>query len=214
VGHDVRLDLGEHWTLEPIERPRIAFVKSPVWEQATPPAKEAFAGLVRTWGDLVREVELPPLFDSAHEWHRTIMEADMAASYEAEYAGGKERLSAMLREMIERGQRTTAVAYSRAQDGRLALCRELGRFFVDFDAIVTPGTQGVAPLGLAATGSPMFCTIWSLCGVPALSLPMLSGEEGLPIGAQLVGPRRQDARLLRIAHWLVQRQRAAAGVTA
>ena len=214
VSPDVRLDLGEHWALEPIERPRIAFVKSPVWEQSTPTAKEAFAALVRTWGDLVREVELPPLFGSAHEWHRTIMEADMASSYEAEYATGKERLSAMLLEMIERGQRTTAVAYSRAQDGAVALRRELERFFGEFDAIVTPGTQGEAPLGLAATGSPMFCTIWSLCGVPAISLPILSGADGMPIGAQLVGPKRQDARLLRIARWLVQRQRAAAGASA
>jgi aspartyl-tRNA(Asn)/glutamyl-tRNA(Gln) amidotransferase subunit A len=38
--------------------------------------------------------------------------------------------------------------------------------------------------------------------MPAISLPLLEGKNGLPIGVQLVGPRHGDARLLRTARWL------------
>jgi Asp-tRNA(Asn)/Glu-tRNA(Gln) amidotransferase A subunit family amidase len=71
------------------------------------------------------------------------------------------------------------------------------------DAIVTPAAPGTAPAGLQATGDPAFCTLWTLCGMPALNLPLMRGENGLPMGVQLVGQRGGDARLLRTARWLV-----------
>jgi Asp-tRNA(Asn)/Glu-tRNA(Gln) amidotransferase A subunit family amidase len=71
-----------------------------------------------------------------------------------------------------------------------------------FDAVVTPATPSEAPVGLHATGSPIFCTIWTLCGIPALSMPLLHGADELPLGVQLVARRGDDARLLRTARWL------------
>ena len=55
---------------------------------------------------------------------------------------------------------------------------------------------------LESTGSPIFCTIWTLCGVPAVSLPILGGATGMPMGAQVVGRKGEDARLLRTARWV------------
>jgi Asp-tRNA(Asn)/Glu-tRNA(Gln) amidotransferase A subunit family amidase len=43
--------------------------------------------------------------------------------------------------------------------------------------------------------------------MPALSLPLLQGADGLPLGVQLVGRRGFDARLLRTARWLVEAAR-------
>jgi Asp-tRNA(Asn)/Glu-tRNA(Gln) amidotransferase A subunit family amidase len=74
--------------------------------------------------------------------------------------------------------------------------------FARYDAILTPATTGEAPAGLASTGNPIFCTIWTLCGVPAITLPLLRGPQGLPLGVQLAGRRHDDARLLRTARWL------------
>jgi Asp-tRNA(Asn)/Glu-tRNA(Gln) amidotransferase A subunit family amidase len=51
----------------------------------------------------------------------------------------------------------------------------------------------------------MFCSLWTLAGVPAVSLPLLAGEAGLPLGLQLVGAPGGDARLLRTANWLAGR---------
>jgi len=184
--------------------PRLAFVKSPVWSEAEADVRAAFAAFVKELGECIAEVELPEIFDTAVGWHRTIMEADLARSFALDYARGKDRLSATLREMIERGQKVPASEYSRAVEQVPVLNRMLAAIFERYDAILTPATTGEAPRGLTSTGSPIFCTIWTLCGVPTISLPLLRGSTGMPIGVQLVGPKGGDARLLRTARWLLR----------
>jgi Asp-tRNA(Asn)/Glu-tRNA(Gln) amidotransferase A subunit family amidase len=46
--------------------------------------------------------------------------------------------------------------------------------------------------------------MWTLLGLPAISVPLLEGANGLPLGVQLVGARDGDARLLRTARWLAE----------
>ncbi|MGC2165802.1 MAG: amidase family protein, partial [Gallionella sp.] len=79
----------------------------------------------------------------------------------------------------------------------------LDEIFDRYDAIITPATSGSAPLGLESTGNPMYCTLWTFCGMPAINLPILQSASGLPVGVQLVGRVGDDARLLRTARWLI-----------
>ena len=189
---------------EPPLPPKLAFIKPPGWDQADPGTQQAFAELADALGDRVASVSLPALFATAHEQHRLIMEADLARSFAREYATGKAQLSAVLLAMIERGRQVLAIDYNNAVAAIAGFSQALEGIFEWHDAIITPATIGEAPLGLDATGSPIFCTIWTLCGMPAISLPLLQGENGMPLGVQLVGPRGQDARLLRTARWLVR----------
>lgn len=188
---------------EPPVPPDIAFVRTPVWDQAEDHTRAAFAELVEALGDRIEEAPLPSLFDDAIETHRTIMEADLARSFADLYGRGRAQLSARLVEMIERGQRALAVDYNRAVDRRAILNGALQPLFERYDVILTPATTGEAPRGLESTGSPAFCTIWTLCGMPAVTLPLLQGSQGLPLGVQLVGQKGDDARLLRTARWLI-----------
>jgi len=190
---------------EPPVSPKFAFVKSPVWDQAEEGTREAFAELVDELGEDVSEVELPEIFCTAHEQHRIIMEADLARSFEPEYLRGKEKLSPVLREMIERGRQVLAMDYNKAVGAIPALYENFSKIFEWHDAIITPAAIGEAPVGLESTGSPIFCTIWTLCGMPAITVPLLQGRQGMPLGVQLVGPRGDDARLLRTAKWLVHK---------
>lgn len=185
--------------------PMIGFVKTPVWDQAEETTKEAFAELTDALGESCDEVDLPEPFDAMVELHRTIMNADLAKSFAPYYARGKDELSAVLRKMIESGQEVGAVDYNRAVDWMGVLNAGLERLFERYDAILTPAAMGEAPAGLDSTGSPVFCTLWTYCGTPAVTLPLMEGPNGLPLGVQLVGPRGDDARLLRTAAWLVQR---------
>ncbi|MDH5577461.1 MAG: amidase, partial [Betaproteobacteria bacterium] len=175
----------------------------PAWERASEESKAAFAELVAALGDRIVEVPMP---DSAHralDWHREIMEAEMAANLDLEWEKGRERISPNLRAQLERGRAAKALDYQRAR-ARIPLLNEgFDEIFERCSAIVTPAAPGTAPPGLAATGDPAFCTLWTLCGMPALNLPLMRGENGLPMGAQLVGKRDDDARLLRTARWLV-----------
>lgn len=181
--------------------PRLAFVRTPFWDQAETYTHEAFGELVDALGDTVSSVDLPEVFAEALELHQVIQDSEMAVSLEPEYARGKESLSPRLREMIEGGGKIPAAAYIRALARIPVLTRALDAVFDEFDAILTPATPGEAP-GIEATGSPVFCTTWSLLGTPAISLPLMTGPEGLPLGVQLVGRAGDDARLLRTANWL------------
>jgi Asp-tRNA(Asn)/Glu-tRNA(Gln) amidotransferase A subunit family amidase len=130
----------------------------------------------------------------------------MAASFEREWARGRDKLSKQLRELIERGREIKAVDYQRAVASIAPLVAGFEDLFLErYDAILTPASLGTAPKGLASTGDPSLCTLWTLLGMPALSLPLMQGENGLPLGVQLVGRRNYDARLLRTARWLVKK---------
>ena len=75
----------------------------------------------------------------------------------------------------------------------------------DVDAVLTPPARGEAPATLEETGDPVFCTIWSLVGAPAINLPAGMGPAGLPLGLQFVGARGNDAALLGVASWCESR---------
>jgi len=189
-------------TQEPPLEPVFAFVKTPVWDRASDDCKEAFAELADALGARCDEVNLPSPFEGAYEIHRTIMQADLAKNFAPYYRRGADKLSDILRGMIEEGQSTLAVDYNVAVDWIDLLNAGLDEVFARYDAILTPAAPGEAPVGLEATGDPAFCTLWTLCGTPAITLPLMEGAAGLPLGVQLVGRRGDDARLLRTARWL------------
>ena len=188
----------------PLE-PLLAFVKPPVWDRAAEETKAAFAELVDELKSHVVEIELPSSAAEALGWHKAIMEAEMAANLDREFEQGRDRLSASLRGQLERGRDVRALDYQRALARVPRLNAGFDEIFERCAALVTPSAAGTAPKGLDNTGDPSFCTLWTLCGMPALNLPLMRGENGLPLGVQLVGPRGGDAQLLRTANWLVQR---------
>jgi Asp-tRNA(Asn)/Glu-tRNA(Gln) amidotransferase A subunit family amidase len=190
---------------EPPLPPLLAFVKTPAWERAADDLKEGFAELVAALGDRVVEIELPESARQAWDWQRTIMEAEMAANLAAEWERGRDKLSPQLRSLLERGREARAFDYQTALARIAPLNEGFAEIFERCDAILTPSAPGTAPKGLDSTGDPAFCTLWTLCGMPAVSLPLMKGVNGLPMGVQLVGPRAGDARLLRTARWLAAR---------
>jgi Asp-tRNA(Asn)/Glu-tRNA(Gln) amidotransferase A subunit family amidase len=190
---------------EPPLPPRFAFFRSPAWKHAEKVTTEAFAELVEALGEHIYEVELGPAFDRAIDMHRTVMEVEMAHNLHRDFEQGGEALSEMLRALIERGRKVLAVDYTRALAGSASLNAALEGVFDEYDAIVTPAAPGPAPRGLDSTGNPVFCSTWTYLGTPAVTLPLLKSEDGLPIGVQLIGRRGNDARLLRTANWLVRK---------
>jgi Asp-tRNA(Asn)/Glu-tRNA(Gln) amidotransferase A subunit family amidase len=188
---------------EPPLPPMFAFVKTPYWERVDEDTKEGFAELIEQLGEQVEEIELLPSAIDAWELHRTIMEAEMAANLEREWDKGRDRLSEQLRAQLERGRNVRAIDYQRALSRIAPIHDSFVELFEQcYDAILTPAATGAAPRGLSSTGDPVFCTLWTLCGMPAICLPLMQSANELPLGVQLVGPRDGDARLLRTARWL------------
>ncbi len=186
-----------------INTPRLAFVKSPVWNDADEETKAAFGDLKESVGG--HWVDLPNQFDGAISWHQAVHDTEMATHYGPYYERDKDRLSPHLRAMIERGQSTPAQNYSDAKKAIDILNRLFRIVFSGFDAVLTPATTGEAPVGLETTGNPVFCKLWTLCGLPCISMPLLTAKSGMPLGMQMVGPLGRDAGLLRNAKWLMER---------
>ena len=188
---------------EPPLPPVFAFTKTPNWDEAEEQTRLAFDEVAQALGEQSKPFTVPAIFRDAWQWHATIMEADLARNYHELYERGRDRLSESLRGQIERGRRVTAVDYNNAVDRIRATSVAFEEIFDRCDAILTAATAGPAPHGLESTGSPAFCTLWTFAGMPAVTLPLLRAESGMPMGIQLVGRRGDDARLLRTARWLV-----------
>lgn len=182
--------------------PRLAFVKPPMWDKAEPAMQEAIGELAEALGSRAEWVDLPATFDNAVAWHTTIMEAEIARHFAREYEMPGGQMSEAFRAIIERGQSHSATAYIAALEAREGINGMLDQLFDTYDAIVTPAACGEAPVGLDTTGDPIFSTIWTFAGTPALSLPLFHGTNGMPMGVQLIGKRGDDARLLRTANWV------------
>lgn len=184
--------------------PRLAFVRTPMWAKADAETQAGFEALVKRLGAHVTQVDLPEDYAAAWDDQRVIMATDMAHNFGAIVARGGDASSQQLRDLLAEGSRTNALRYLAARKNASRYRAGLNDILKDYDAILTPSTTGVAPKGMA-TGNPVFNTLWSLTGLPAVTLPLLQGESGLPIGVQLVGATGDDARLMRTAHWLAGR---------
>ena len=211
VGHDPndpdtrlqsRAGLVELVGQAPPVAPLFAMVTQPAWDRASADLQAGFDELGVALADHCDRVDLPPPFERGLEIHRTIMAADIARSLAGLYQRGADQLSDRLRQVIEEGRRVLAYDYTLALDWVNLLNAGLDEIFERYDAIITPAALGEAPQGLDHTGDPVYCSLWTLCGVPAVTLPLLEGDNGLPIGVQIIGPRGDDGRLLRTARWL------------
>ena len=185
------------------EPPRLAFVEGPAWNAGEPAMVERLHAFVRELGPLCQPLTLPAIVaDSAAATH-TIGRVGIANHYRVYYERGREQLSDWMRGAIEEGMRMAEADHGAALEKQRAIGDAVDSVFDRFDALVTPAAPGEAP-PIATTGNPAFNSLWSLCGVPAISLPLLKGPHGLPIGVQLVGRRGKDAGLLATAHWLME----------
>jgi aspartyl-tRNA(Asn)/glutamyl-tRNA(Gln) amidotransferase subunit A len=96
--------------------------------------------------------------------------------------------------------------YLKAQKARTLLIEAFNELFESYDVLIGPVTPTPA-FGLGEnTSDPIKMYLAdvmtvpaSLAGLPALSVPSGETSEGLPVGVQLIGPRRSDARLLALA---------------
>ena len=188
---------------KPPMEPILAYIKLPFMDKLDDDVMEGFHEVKDELKGKVDEIELPEGFTKIPDWHKIIMESDMARSFSEEYKKSKNKLSDKIVEAIERGMKYTSVEYNNALvEDRCCKYAYFNQFFHDYDAILTPSACGEAPKGLKSTGNPIFCTIWTYCGMPCISLPLLQGKNGLPVGVQLVSSLFDDERLFRNASWL------------
>lgn len=181
---------------------RLGFARPVEWDQAEQYTRDGIEGLkqsLRGKGIEAVDVELPGNFDGLTAAQNTVMEYEAARNLGPRCEDNWPLVSEKLTELLKRGARIPEHEYRQALELAEACREELASVFDGIDALVVPAVKGEAPLAEEGTGDPLFCRSWTLLGCPTVSLPLLTGPSGLPVGVQLVGNLHDDDRLLAAA---------------
>ena len=184
--------------------PKFIFYKTESWKKISKKNQEIFNYFIKSFKKNVEVFDEPSYFKDIFKYHKIIHETDMARSFSDYYRLSKKSLGKNLIKAIERGKKYSAYEYGEAIDFRSRAYESYKEVFDDYYGVITPSSLGVADKGLASTGSPELSTIWTYMGLPTLNLPVLSGENNLPLGLQIIGNKFDDLRFLKYAKWLEQ----------
>ena len=96
-------------------------------------------------------------------------------------------LSPRLAQLLDAGMTVGADAYDAAIAADRGGMGKARRVLRRVQRGADPGRARRGAAGLGYTGNPMFNRMWTLLGMPCVTLPAIWGESGLPTGIQLVG---------------------------
>lgn len=187
----------------PIE-PNFVWIDMPYADRFTEATIAGCEELVTALGGQIERIPAPQFFSGLLDCHQTIYDYELYRCLQDERENHWNQLSDGMKSVLEIAGEYNDEQYQESIEVYKAAKSWFGRFFYDYDAILTPSAIGEAPLLSKGTGDPVCCTIWTLCGLPCLSLPLLEGEKNLPIGVQVVAGENEDDRLLRTTRWLLE----------
>ena len=184
--------------------PRIGFARTSRWKDAdaaTQAALESAASRLAAAGADVKEAALPAAAEALFDAQGLVMNFEAARALAWEQARHREAISDTLLKRLDEGWVVSREQYDNARQTARDARRQFADLMGGFDLLLTPSARGEAPQGLASTGESLFNRVWTLLGVPGITLPCGSGPKGLPLGIQLVSAIEQDTTLLAHAQW-------------
>jgi Asp-tRNA(Asn)/Glu-tRNA(Gln) amidotransferase A subunit family amidase len=193
----------------PVE-PALIWLDMPYHDRLSEDAAEGLKAVVDSLGVQVERVEASPSLQGLVDVQRIIHEYEFCQHLGQVLEDHWDQISDTLKPIVTRGRAITETQYQDALGVKESAEAFFGVFFQDYDAIIAPSAAGGAPKFGEGTGDPVFCTIWTLAGLPSVSLPLLVSESGLPVGVQLIGGPEEDDRLMRTANWLLTKMKAEA----
>lgn len=197
----------DEWWSGDIATPRFAALRTSEWDGAEESMRARFQAdvdAIATQADPVEWPDPPRGLDAGPEVLGTIMAYEAVRNIGVAVRGNEDKVSKVALELLERGTAITDAGYRSALAERTRLVAEFTRWMRPYAAILTPPTFGEAP-PRASTGSPRFCSRWTLLGAPAVTVPTGRGPGGLPLGIQIVGAPGNDRRVIAAAAWVEAR---------
>ena len=195
TGRDLRVDRA------PPSPPRIGFVRTHLWPQASvamQKAVETAARAAQQAGATVSELKAPPFFEEAYRAQFIIQDYEAFQALAFEYDRHPDEVARQLREHLDRAATITAEEYDAARRIASRARRALADFMDDIDVILAPSAPGAAPEGLGSTGDAAFNRLWTLMGTPCVNVPGLDDGK-LPLGVQIIGGFGGDRAALEAA---------------
>ena len=182
-------------TLVPLsDTPRFAYIGDFPWAALDCDADDVVEGAVtnlRTRAE-VTPIDVPAAWHGARDLHRTIMLFEAVRNMGELQESARARLSPTINAALDEGRTIGKKAYEAARSERDRAIAFFTRWLEEYDAVLSPSTPGPAPRGLATTGDPSCCTLWSLLGFPAVNIPAGFVLPKLATGFELVKLLRQN----------------------
>jgi Asp-tRNA(Asn)/Glu-tRNA(Gln) amidotransferase A subunit family amidase len=182
--------------------PDLVWFNLPFNDRLSPDAHEGMEAVLDVLGPRITRMAAADTLANLVAVQARIHEYEICQHQAAVFDANFEDLSSELQLIVARGRKISEAEYTDALAVKASAQTFFDELFVEFDAIIAPCAAGEAPKFGSGTGDPIFCTLWTLAGLPCVSLPLLVGDNNLPIGVQLIGPIEKDDRLLRTARWL------------
>ena len=195
-------DMLKAYKKKPLFEPKFIFYKTDKWKNIHKDSRDAFVFFIKKFKKNIEVFDTPSYFKDIPKQHQIIHETDLANNFQIYYKKDKKKLSKEMRDAIERGLKHSAFNYANAIDFMKQSYQSYAEVFEDYHGVITPSASGVADKGLKSTGSADFQKIWTYMGLPTISLPLLTGENNLPLGVQIVGNKLDDIKFLSTANWL------------
>ncbi len=129
------------------------------------------------------------------------MAREAAESFAALVEHEAQRISAAFLALCREGEALRDEDYRAALGRKAEALAALETWMEEDEILVTPAAPGEAPPIGSGTGDPAFNRVWTLLGLPCLTLPVRRSGR-LPLGLQLVAAPGRDAALLQAAQWL------------
>lgn len=184
--------------------PNFAWFNLPFNDRLSGDAREGLEAVLEILGPQVERMDPADTLSNLVAVQARIHEYEIVQHQGAVFDAHWDQISETLKPIITRARQISKTEYEDALAVKASAEAFFANFFTDYDAIIAPSAAGEAPKFGNGTGDPIFCTLWTLAGLPCVSLPVLVGAQGLPIGVQLIGPVEKDDRLLRTARWVQQ----------
>lgn len=193
-----------HWQpQQPPRKPVLGVPQGGMLDALEPDAREAFErqlALLQDAGYGVRRVDLfnKARAQAAVDLALELLHAEMARTHADWFEAHEALYRPRTAEGIRRGRTVDDARLDALREGQTAFWDDMHGLMAAsaIDLWVTPSAAGTAPASLERTGTGAMTLLWSLAGLPCISLPAGRGENQMPLGLQLAGPHLADERLL------------------
>lgn len=187
------------WRVGVLEGPKKSYEAEKPARQLDDIAKALAAAGV----ELVR-YQLPESFAHAHELHSQIYHKALAYYFKREWEMRPDMFSQVLAEMIAEGMDIAPESYHAAVKQQNLMARDFDHDMANLDVVIGLATADEAPVGLLSRDLPDHCLLWTMCGAPSMSLPLLRGTHGFPVGLQVVARKYSDYKLMAFTRLLAK----------
>ena len=204
-GHDASAEIGQEITGLTIGYARDWFAQDPAADPALIAGMDETAGLLSQLGARIELIDLPP-YQPLEDAATVILQAE---AYAIHRDGLAQRFNAY---GVDARRNLMTGAVLTPEDVEVA--RAVGRSFADLvdqrlahcAALLAPTTLGPAPAFADFADGPFWTVMrtmpFNLSGHPSISVPCGFTPKDLPLGAQLIGKKKGERTLCRIAHAL------------